>query len=290
MIGAGIADRPTIIITADDFGAAPEINEAVERGHVDGCLTAASLMVTGIALDDAVARAKRLPMLGVGLHLVLVEGTPALPADQLPDLVDASGQFRTDMARAGVDMFFRPRIRQQLRAEIAAQFARFADTGLTLDHVNAHKHFHLHPTIAAIMLDIGKRHGLKGSRAPIEPAGIIAAIEPTRRDISMRVADVWARRLRGRFRRAGITMADQVFGLAWSGAMTRDRVAALIEHLPAGTSEIYFHPATRDDFAGHAPGYRYADEYAALIAPDVRSAIERRGARLARLGDLAGRS
>lgn len=275
-----------IVITADDFGAATEVNEAVERSHVDGCLTAASLMVTGDALDDAVARAKRLPRLGVGLHLVLVEGTPALPADRVPDLVDKNGLFRTDMARAGVDMFFRPRVRTQLRAEIAAQFARFADTGLVLDHVNAHKHFHLHPTIAALMLEIGTRHGLKASRAPTEPGAIINAVEPTRRDLPMRVADIWARRLRTRFRRSGITMADHVFGLAWSGAMTADRVAALIDQLPTGVSEIYFHPATRDDFTGHAPGYRYADEYAALAHPAVRAAIDRATAQLVKLGDL----
>ncbi len=276
----------TVIITADDFGAAWEINEAVERAHIDGCLTAASLMVTGGALADAVARAKRLPDLGVGLHLVLVEGKPALPADQVPDLVDHRGLFRTDMARMGVDIFFRPRVRRQLAAEIAAQFARFSDTGLVLDHVNAHKHFHLHPTIAALMLEIGQRHGLKASRAPTEPAAIIDAIEPTRRGLTTRVADIWARRLRTRFRHAGVTMADHVFGLAWSGTMTSSRVAELIAHLPEGTSEIYFHPGTRDNFPGHAPQYLYADEFEALISPQVRNAIYASGARLARLGDL----
>lgn len=278
----------TVIVTADDFGAALPVNEAVERAHVDGVLTAASLMVTGDALDDAVARARRLPGLGVGLHLVLVEGVPALPPDRVPDLVDRDGRFRIDMAAMGVDIFFRPRVRQQLRAEIAAQFARFSDTGLSLDHVNAHKHFHLHPTIAATMLEVGARHGLKASRAPTEPARIIDAIEPTRRDPAMRVADWWARQLRSRFRRAGVTMADHVFGLAWSGAMTTARVAALAARLPEGTSEIYFHPATDDRFPGHAPGYRYADELAALTAPEVKAALAASGARLARLGDLAG--
>lgn len=274
------------IITADDFGAAPEVNEAIERAHVDGCLTAASLMVAGDAMDDAVMRAKRLPDLGVGLHLVLVEGTPALPAEQVPDLVGPDGRFRTDMAGMGVDIFFRPRVRRQLRAEIEAQFARFSDTGLRLDHVNAHKHFHLHPTIAATMLEVGRRHGLKASRAPTEPARVIDAVEPTPRAAVTRVADVWARRLRNRFRRAGIAMADNVFGLAWSGAMTSSRVAALIAQLPEGTSEIYFHPGTCDDFPGHAPGYRYADEFAALTAPEVLDALRGNDVRLARLGDL----
>src|ERR1700759_3725305 len=157
-----------LILTADDFGAAVEVNEAVERAHRDGILTAASLMVSGAAAHDAVARARDMPSLRVGLHLVLVEGKPVLPARAVPDLVDGQGFFHTDMARAGAAMFFLPKVRAQLAAEIEAQFEAFAATGLKLDHVNAHKHFHLHPTVLALMLRIGGEFGLKsaGLRVP----------------------------------------------------------------------------------------------------------------------------
>ncbi|OYY91358.1 MAG: PTS cellobiose transporter [Sphingomonas sp. 28-66-16] len=275
-----------LIVTADDFGASIEINEAVERGHREGCLTAASLMVTGAGFDDAVERAWRLPRLGVGLHLVLVEGTPALAAARVPDLVASDGRFRTDMARMGADIFFRPHVRAQLSAEIAAQFDRFAATGLPLDHVNAHKHFHLHPTIAELVIEIGRRHGMKAVRAPIEPIAIVNAVEPARHDVTMKVADLWAKLLRRRLRRAGMIVPDQVFGLAWSGAVTASRLAGLIDRLPAGITEIYAHPGTTDDFPGHAPGYHYADEFAALIDPGVLGAVARSGAPLARFADL----
>ena len=59
-----------LIVTADDFGAATVVNEAVEKAHIDGVLTAASLMVGAPAAFDAVERARRLPKLGVGLHLM----------------------------------------------------------------------------------------------------------------------------------------------------------------------------------------------------------------------------
>ncbi|MGC1233590.1 MAG: ChbG/HpnK family deacetylase, partial [Xanthobacteraceae bacterium] len=36
-----------LIVTADDFGAAVEVNEAVEIAHRDGILSATSLMVSG---------------------------------------------------------------------------------------------------------------------------------------------------------------------------------------------------------------------------------------------------
>src|SRR5262245_3071769 len=138
-----------LVVTADDFGLAGEVNEAVETAHQRGILTAASLMVAGPASQDAVARAQKLPRLRVGLHVVLVEGLPVLPPERVPGLVGAKGCFRTDMARLGLDIALRTDVRRQLRAEIEGQFEAYRATGLALDHVNAHKHFHLHPMIAA---------------------------------------------------------------------------------------------------------------------------------------------
>src|SRR5213080_511744 len=151
-----------LVVTADDFGLASEVNEAVETGHRHGILTAASLMVAGSAAQDAIARAQRLPRLRVGLHVVLVEGSPVLPAERVPDLVDARGHFRTDVARLGLAIATRRAVRHQVRAEIEAQFKAFRASGLALDHVNAHKHFHLHPMIAADIIAIGTRYGMRG--------------------------------------------------------------------------------------------------------------------------------
>lgn len=253
-------------MTADDFGAAAQVNDAVERAHRNGILSAASLMVSGAAAADAVARARALPSLRVGLHLVLVEGKPVLPAGAVPDLVDASGHFRTDMARAGAAMFFLPKVRRQLAAEIEAQFAAFAATGLTLDHVNAHKHFHLHPTIAGEIVRVARSHRVKGARVPLEPQAVLGQIENQKASGVVALTAPFARILRARFRRAGITAPDAVFGLAWSGAMTAERLAGLIAHLPDGLSEIYMHPAT-GPYPGSAPGYQYEGELAALTDP-----------------------
>jgi hopanoid biosynthesis associated protein HpnK len=274
-----------LIVTADDFGAAIEVNEAVERAHRNGILSAASLMVAGAAAGDAVTRAKTMPELRVGLHLVLVEGRPILPRDAVPDLVDATGHFRTDMARAGAAMFFFPKVRAQLAAEIEAQFAAFEATGLRLDHVNAHKHFHLHPTIASLIVKIGKAHRVTGARVPLEPQDVLGKIEPHKASGVVALTAPFARALRGRFRRAGITAPDAVFGLAWSGAMTGKRLAGLIEHLPEGLSEIYAHPAT-GPYPGSAPGYQYAGELAALTDPAVAAALAAKGIKTGGFSDF----
>lgn len=262
-----------LVVTADDFGAALQVNDAVLDAHANGILTAASLMVGAPAAADAVARAHATPTLRVGLHLVLVEGRPVLPLSQVSDLVDASGHFRTDMARAGAAMFFLPRVRRQLAAEIAAQFAAFRATGLALDHVNAHRHFHLHPTIASLMLSIGRDFGLKAARVPLEPAATLARIEPYAGSKVAALTRPFARGVRRRFARAGIASPDAVFGLAWSGAMIAPRLKGILDNLPSGLSEIYLHPAT-GAYPGSAPGYRYAEERAALCDPSVIAAAQ----------------
>jgi hopanoid biosynthesis associated protein HpnK len=266
-----------LVVTSDDFGTDVAVNEAVEIAHRDGVLTAASLMVSGNAAADAVARAKRLPRLGVGLHLVLVEGRPALPLEQVPDLVDATGHFRTNMALAGLTFALSAAARRQLTAEIEAQFAAFAATGLPLDHVNAHKHFHVHPVIGRLVIDAARRHGARAIRTPIEPGSPKG---------SARLAIAFARRLRDRAARAGLIAPDRVFGLADSGQMDTTHVLSALAGVSDGLNELYLHPAVRDDWPGHAPGYRYRAEYEALTAATVREAVAASGARLGRFADF----
>jgi chitin disaccharide deacetylase len=274
-----------LIVTADDFGAAREVNEAVEAAHRDGILTTASLMVAEPAAADAIARARRTPSLRVGLHLVLVEGRPVLPAAAVPHLVDRHGAFRSDMAALGAVISFSRRARDELAAEIAAQFAAFRATGLELDHCNAHKHFHLHPVVGRLMAVIGARFGLRAARVPIEPPTVLRLIEPQTPSAPALLIAPFALMLRRRCRAAGFLTADRVFGLQWSGRMIRSRLAGLIANLPDGLSEIYLHPAT-GHFAGAAPGYRQGEEFDALMCPDIVATCRGSALRLGGFGDF----
>jgi len=242
-------------------------------------------MVAAPGFSDAVSRAKRLPALRVGLHLVLVEGLPSLSPSEISGLVTPEGLFRTDMARMGADIAFNPRVRRQLAREIEAQFAAFAATGLALDHVNTHKHYHLHPTIAGLILKTGRRYGMTASRAPVEPRAILAAVDPAAAPGPAWVTEPWAKMVRARFRASGVRVADQVFGLAWSGHMTTARVAGLIRALPQGLSELYLHPST-GAYHGSAPGYDYRGELDALQAPETRQALRESGATLGAFSDF----
>ena len=272
MTAAAIPARTakTVTFSADDFGLTPSVNAGIERAHRDGILQAASLMVGAPAAGEAVRIAHANPRLRVGLHLVVIEGPAVLPPADIPDLVDADGQFPSNQLALGLNYFFRPRIRRQLRAEIHAQYAAFAKTGLALDHANAHKHMHLHPTVGAMMLAVGHDFGLRRIRVPAEPPAIMARCG-TPVDWGDKALYRWTSVLRRQARAAGIATNDYCFGLAWSGHMTAERIRCLLSNLPYGDSEIYFHPAAaRDPVLDRLmPDYEHEAELAALLDADV---------------------
>ena len=218
-----------------------------------------------------------MPGLRVGLHLVVIEGPATLPRGEIQRLVGGDGQFPSGQAKLGLRYFFDPRVRRQLRAEIAAQYAAFHATGLRLDHANAHKHMHLHPTVGRMLLEEGSRYGLPAMRVPAEPPATLEALGQATSP-GDRALYNWTRVLRRQARQAGVLTNDHVFGIAWSGHMTADRLTRLGPHLPPGLSEIYFHPAVAADAttARLMPTYEHRAELDALLDPAVAASLPRR--------------
>jgi len=268
-----------LIVTGDDFGASTLVNEAIEQAHRGGILNTTSLMVAGPAGDDAVRRARRLPSLRVGLHIVVVDGKPLLDPKSIPALVDENGELSRQLVRAGFTFFFNAVARRQLEAEIRAQFEAYRATGLPLDHVNAHNHMHLHPTVLDAIIAIGREYGMRAVRVPKEPFGPSWRASysnfSTRFGHAVLLAPMVAR-MRSRLRAAGIAANDFVFGLSDTGHMTRDRVAALVRQLPEGVTEMYLHPATRR-WPGMPAWAQSEEELAALMDADIANYLREAG-------------
>ncbi|ARN82062.1 hopanoid biosynthesis-associated protein HpnK [Methylocystis bryophila] len=262
-----------LIVTADDFGLHEAVNEAVERAHRDGVLTAASLMVGAPAASDAIVRARRMPRLRVGLHIVLADGQAVLPRAQIPDLVDETGRFGDAMARDGFRFFFLPQARRQLALEIEAQFTLFQASGLTLDHVNAHKHFHIHPTVLSLLLDARRRFPFHAMRLPY-PVNPPMFLRP------------WLALMRRRLDRADIAHNDRICGIEQSGGMDENALLAALSRLPPGVTEIYSHPATEGGITRSMASYRPQDEFAALLSPRVRAVMDGLGVKRGGFSDF----
>jgi hopanoid biosynthesis associated protein HpnK len=282
-----------LIVTADDFGRSLAINEAVENAHREGILTTASLMVGELAAEDALRRARSLPGLNVGLHLVVVDGIPVLPATEVPDLVDADGAFSRQLVRSGWRFFASGKVRRQLEAEIRAQFEAFRASGLELDHVNAHHHMQLHPTVADLILRIGRDYTLRAIRVPDEPpldALCDSRAELRRRKSQRLFLSPWLGRLRRGLKRSGTGHNDHLFGLYDTNALGVEKLVRILAHLPAGTSELMLHPAKDPSTAPRRreralPGH---EEYRALVHPRVARSVDKFGIELTSFGQLAG--
>ncbi|HEY4968679.1 MAG TPA: hopanoid biosynthesis-associated protein HpnK [Steroidobacteraceae bacterium] len=263
-----------LIVTADDFGLHEAVNEAVEQASRAGVLTAASLMIAAPAAADAIRRARQLPDLRVGLHLVLAEGDAMLAPDLIPGLADAAGRMNGRMFVNGVRFFVSPRLRRQLEAEIHAQFSAFARTGLKLDHVNVHKHFHLHPTLLEMLLRIGREFAVPAVRVPDEPIWFAAGCNWLAGANAVLLAP-WIALMKRRLHAARMPHNDRLFGVAASGGMDEAKLLTILGRLPPGITEIYLHPAVQSGpvIAESMTRYRHADELAALLSPRVRAAI-----------------
>ena len=268
-----------LIVNADDFGLSPSVNAAVVRAHRDGILTTASLMVNEPGFEEAVKLAKENPQLGVGLHLTLLMGRSALPPEKIPGLVNARGEFSNSPVGAGLAYFFKPRLREQLRAEIRAQFEKFHATGLKLDHVNGHLHLHLHPVVFKILMDEAEQlrithlrltrdclaHSRRTSRGRLSYKISHAAIFGF---LSARARKILAAK---KIRHAQIT-----FGLLQDSRVDEEYILKLLPELPPGDSELYSHPSLD----------KFRHEFDALVSPRVRDQIEKLGIQLIRYQDL----
>jgi chitin disaccharide deacetylase len=268
-----------LIVNADDFGRSSSINQAVIRAHKEGILTTASLMVNESAFDEAVTLAKANPTLGVGLHLTLLCGHSCLPPTQIPGLVNSQREFTNSPSGAGFRYFFGRQLRDQLRAEIHAQFQKFRDAGLPLDHVNGHLHLHLHPTIFRILMRDAAQLGVERLRLTFDPFFLnlrIASGHFFYRALHATIYHLLSARARPVLRLKKIFHTQHVFGLLQNARVDESYLSRLLPLLPPGDSELYSHPSL-DEFI---------NEFQALICPRVRKQIETLGIQLIRYQDL----
>ena len=271
--------RSRLIVNADDFGRSHSINQAIIYAHREGILTTASLMVTGEAFREAAALARLNPKLGVGLHLTLVHGQSALPPREIPGLVTAESSFSNSAVATGMKYFFRTSLANQLEREIAAQFNKFRETGLVMDHLNGHLNLHLHPTVFRILMRHAEEWRIDALRLTHDP--LMPNLRMARGRWSYRLShalvfNLLSRRARPALERRQIRHATAVFGLLQNGRVTEDYLLKLLASLPDGVSEIYSHPCVE----------KFKLELAALISPKARPLLRENRIELIRYQDL----
>ncbi len=268
-----------LIVNADDFGLSSSVNAAVIRAHREGILTSASLMVNEPGFAEAVKLAQENPSLGVGLHLTLLHGHSALPPEKIPGLVNAQKEFSYAPVATGLKYFFDDDLRDQLRAEIHAQFEKFRSTGLKLDHVNGHLHFHLHPVIFKILMDDAEQLGISHFRLTrdcLARAWKISSGNWLGKISHAAIFEILSDRAKKILAAKKIRHTQTVFGLLQDSRVDEEYLLKLLPELRPGDSELYAHPSLD----------KFQHEFDALVSLRVKAAVSRLGIALIRYQDL----
>lgn len=271
---------PRLIVNADDFGLTAGVNRAVVELHAQGLLTSATLMARAGATEQAIDIARSTPSLGVGCHIVLVDGEPVLPPKQIPSLIDpATGSLFSTLG------MFLPRLLSgripaaEIEAEAAAQIERLQSRGVRLTHIDTHKHTHMFPCVLRPVLRAARAAGIGAIRNPFEPAW---AVRATPGAAWMRIAQVTLLRwLQPKCLRilaeARFATTDGTVAMVGTGTLDAAALRRLLQSATAGTWELVTHPGYNDaDLAAVRTRLRASREIEreALAALQEFSALE----------------
>ena len=240
-----------LIINADDFGLTPGINRAIAELYDAGALTSATLMATGPAFDDAVSIARARPGLGVGCHVVLTDGVPVSPPRSIPTLMASDGRsFRPKMMRFLAALLTNQIDLTDIEREARAQIERVQQAGLTVTHIDTHKHTHIFPQVLHPLLRAAAATGVHALRNPFEqPWAFPLSNGTAARTSQIRAVQVFQRRfLRNPMIRSGeMRTSEGTVGISATGSLDEVSLRNLVQALPAGTWELVCHPGYVDD-------------------------------------------
>jgi len=245
-------------------------------------------MVAEAARDEATALAKENPALDVGLHLVVCMGRSVLPPTEIAPVVDALGRFSNKTVLSGLKYFFTTGIRGKLKAECRAQIELHLKLIGYLNHIDGHVNFHVHPALADIVIELAHEYKVPCIRIPCEPVFTTLTISRERlagKLVESAIFRTLSRRTRRMAAERGIKSTDRLFGLHQTHLITEDYVVGVVERLPDGLTEFYFHPAM--DIGGTPSAPSSQRETEVLTSARVHDAIASHGIRLTTFGEVA---
>jgi hopanoid biosynthesis associated protein HpnK len=278
-----------LIVNADDFGFTAGVNRAIVEAHTHGIVTSSTLMANGRAFEDAVCLAKSVPRLSVGCHVVLIDGEPVLDAKLLPSITSAhstGGRFRDRLqffaARAlagGLDS-------GEIEAEASAQIRKLQSAGVSVSHLDTHKHTHLFPAVLRPLLRAARACGVRairnpfGPRKPLKSSELLARPSLWTRYAEVRILRTLASTFRDSARREDLLTPDGTLGIVVTGALDEQLFGGIATIVPEGTWEFVCHPGYNDDDLKSAKTRlreSRENELRVLTMPQARELLLRQG-------------
>ena len=276
-----------LIVNADDFGLTSGVNRAILEAHQSGVVTSATLMANAGAFVQAVELAQSAPELGLGCHVVLVDGTPLSNASQVSSLLhNGNVQFHESLARFAVLALRRRLDAEQIEREVTAQIRKIQSAGITLSHLDTHKHTHMFPSVLKPILRAAQKCGIPAIRNPFETVRLAQLVENPgswKRWLEVRTLHRWTAQFHREVEAAGVATPDGTIGIVATGALQGRWLRFLLQNLPKGTWELVCHPGHNDaELQAVRTRLRAAreQELEALTSRDIRQVLSQRGVEL----------
>ena len=244
-----------LIVNADDFGLTKRVSEAIVEAHRHGIVTSTTLMANGAAFDAATALSRQMPRLGVGVHLNLSEGMPVSPAPRIPSLLNAHGRLHLTPGRLWKGIATRRVSLADVETELRAQIAKIHGAGILPTHLDGHKHVHILPGVADIVVRLAQEFSVSSVRCPLEqPPGLFHMLEGRRTSHSSilkqylvgRGLSALSRRFRQKLAEADLACPTHFYGISQTGFLDARGILEVLRQLPEGTSELMCHPGYVD--------------------------------------------
>ena len=290
--------KKQLIVTADDLGLTERVNEAIEKAHREGIVTAASLMVNGGAFESAINILNDNPALDAGLHLNLTEGRPVTAHEEIPGLANSTGFLYHHPFELMAAMFRRKVSLADLEKEIRAQLRKALATGMQITHVDGHKHVHVMPQIFDLISRIAPDYGIRAIRSTVERTPRLHSLLARNFGSSPQILKQYflGKALSGAFvlarsgdGRRALNAPRRFYGITQTGFLDRRTFADIVARLPSGVSEVMCHPGYVDENLKRTPTrlhFQRERELEFLTGRGVRDLLERAGIALASYRDL----
>ena len=285
-----------LIVNADDFGLTPGVNRGIVECHAHGIVTSATLMANANGFSDAVRLSQSTPQLCIGCHVVLVDGTPVLAPTEISSLVTRASNgpsFRNRLMPFALRALGHQLDPEEIEAEATAQIRKLCTAGITITHLDTHKHTHIFPRVLERLVRTAKNCGIRAIRNPFGPVGMMQVVD--RPALWMRWFKVaalqgLAEKFRALVKSAGMVTPDGTVGIVSTGALDERLFRSIIEQLPEGTWELVCHPGYNDaDLRGIRTRLRDSREreLRILTAGATRDLLARSGVELISYRELA---
>ncbi len=287
-----------LIVNADDFGFTSGVNRAIVEAHTRGIVTSSTLMANGAAFGEAAELAKGTPGLSIGCHIVLIDGTPALHSAQIPSLTDSS-RFRDGLKTFAARALAGRMDSAEITAEAVAQIRRIQASGITVSHIDTHKHTHVFPQIlkpllrAAADCEVRALRNPFGPRRPFRSSQLLARPNLWTRYAEVRILRAFSDNFRDTVSRAGFVTPNGTLGIEVTGTLDETLFRAIAETIPEGTWEFVCHPGYNDaDLRAAHTRLRESreTELHVLTLPSAREMLTRAGIELISYRALAAKA